>query len=99
MRRKMRFSTIILACFITGLIAYSGSSDTKNRPAISNAERAMAILQGQNTLSRHACYHEAGKHYEELNDIGVKKNGPNARTTTFTNPFGIWEGMDTDKQS
>ncbi len=94
MKSMKRFSTILLICIVMVLIGYSVGAETKNRPAISDAERAVAVLAVQNTMSKHAYYHEAGKHYDELNNIWVKKDGQFAKTATFTNPFGVWEGMD-----
>jgi hypothetical protein len=95
MRNKMRFMTIITTCFIMLLMASSGfSADTaKGRKTISDAERALAMWQVQNVMSKHAHYHAAGMHLEELKNIWVDENGPNADTATFASPGWIMHGI------
>ena len=44
-------------------------------------------------MSKHAYYHAAGMHLEELADIWVEKNGPNAATATFASPGWIMKGV------
>jgi hypothetical protein len=65
----------------------------KNRKSISVAQRALDMLEVQNTMSKHAYYHAAGLHLEELADIWVKEDGPYARTAKWTNPHGIQDGL------
>ena len=64
------------------------------RPVISDAERALAMWQVQNVMSKHAYYHAAGQHIEELNDIWVRQDGPHAKSAKFSSPMGVWEGME-----
>jgi hypothetical protein len=63
------------------------------RPAITAGERALAILEVQNTFSKHSYYHAAAKHVDELIDVWVKLNGPHAATAKWTSNSGIIEGM------
>jgi hypothetical protein len=65
----------------------------KNRKSISVAQRALDMLEVQNTMSKHAYYHAAGLHLEELADIWVKEDGPYAETAKWTNPMGIQDGL------
>ena len=93
--RKMRFLTIITACLIMLLTASSGfSADTaKGRKTISDAERALAMWEVQNVMSKHAYYHAAGMHLEELADIWVDEKGPNSKTAKFSSPSWIMVGI------
>jgi len=77
------------------LMTSSGfSADTaKGRKTISDAERALAMWQVQNVMSKHAHYHAAGMHLEELADIWVDEKGPNADTATFASPSWIMHGI------
>jgi len=72
----------------------SGGAAAENRPVISDLERVLATLQVQNLYSKHAYYHAVGLNLKELQDLWVSPDGPYAKTATFTNPFGIWEGME-----
>ena len=94
MGKKIGFLVIFLACVVAFLMS-SGTyaADAKNRPTISDAERALAMWQVQNTMSKHAYYHAAGLHLEELADIWVNENGPWAKTATFASPGWIMKGV------
>jgi len=59
--------------------------DSKGRPMISAGERAQAALDVQNVFSKHAFYHQASRFCEEMQDIWVSENGPNAATATWVN--------------
>jgi hypothetical protein len=63
------------------------------RPTISPGERALAILEVQNTFSKHVYYHAASRHVDELADIWVEEEGPHATTASWTSNSGIIEGM------
>ena len=65
----------------------------ENRPTISKVDRVYEMWQVQNTFSKHAYYHGAGKHCEELADIWVKEDGEFAPTAKWTNPQGIQESI------
>jgi hypothetical protein len=94
MKNTMRFLTIFIVCLVALLVASNGlAADAKSRPTISNAERALAMWQVQNTMSKHAYYHAAGLHLEELADIWVNENGPWAKTATFASPNWIMKGV------
>lgn len=88
---------VMLACLClcvgNATFSFAGSSNSK-KCKLTSGERALAMLEVQNTMSKHAYYHAAGKHAEEMNDIWVSKNGPYAKTTKWTNPMGVWEGWD-----
>jgi len=94
MGKRIVFAAVILACIVAILVP-SGSfaADAKNRPTISDAERALAMWQVQNTMSKHAYYHAAGLHLEELADIWVNENGSWASTATFASPNWIMKGV------
>ena len=65
----------------------------KNRPTISSGERALAMLEVQNTFSKHAYYHAIGAHCEEMEDIWVREGGAYAKTATWTTFGSIYEGI------
>ena len=69
------------------------SLDSSGRPTISAGERALAILEVQNTFSKHSYYHACARHIDELADIWVKEDGPHASTAKWTSNMGIIEGM------
>lgn len=71
----------------------NGKLYSSGRPTISAGERALAILEVQNTFSKHVYYHAAARHVDELADIWVKEDGPYAATATWTSDVGIIEGM------
>lgn len=100
---KKRKILIILVCFClcAGSALFVSADDSEGmrgkkckHHALSVAERALAMLEVQNTMSKHAYYHAAGKHVEEMNDIWVSKDGPYADTAKWSNPMGVWEGWD-----
>jgi hypothetical protein len=95
MRNRMKLITIVMACFATLLMVSSSfSADTaKGRKTISDAERALAMWEVQNVMSKHAYYHAAGMHLEELANIWVDEKGPNADTATFASPAWIMHGI------
>jgi hypothetical protein len=67
--------------------------DLSGRATIPAGERALAILEVQNTFSKHVYYHSASRHVDELADIWVKEEGPHAATASWTSNSGIIEGM------
>jgi len=71
-----------------------GGGAAESRPVISDVERVLATQQIQNLYSKHAYYHALGWNLKEIHDLWVSPDGPNAKTATFTNPFGIWEGLE-----
>lgn len=100
---KTRKNLIILVCFCLCIscaifVSANNSENTQtrhqNHHTISAAERALAMLEVQNTFSKHAYYHAAGKHVEEMNDIWASPDGPYADTVKWTNPMGVWDGWD-----
>jgi hypothetical protein len=102
-KTRIRHLTILFAGAVIALSMFWGCSkqstgsqtyDSSGRPTISPGERALAVTQVQNAFSRHAYYHAAGKHLDELADVWVKEDGPYAATVTWKNESGIIEGMD-----
>ena len=90
-------SILICFCLCAGYAIFAladDSNSTHKKSTIQPAERALAMLQVQNTFSKHAYYHAAGKHVEEVNDIWVSPDGENADTIRWTNPMGVWEGYE-----
>jgi hypothetical protein len=57
-------------------------------------QRALDIAEVQNVMSKHAYYHGAGRHLEELEDIWVKEDGEFAMTASFGQNHGCWVGME-----
>jgi len=91
---KVKYLTIVFACLLIGFIAYSSfSAGTKERPVISDGEYAKAWVSCQNLMSSHNYYHGVNHNLEELADIWVKEDGAYAKTATFSQPQGVWEGM------
>ena len=94
MRSKVSIITILIVCLLTLVFASSSfSADAKNRKTISDAERALAMWEVQNVMSKHAYYHAAGMHLEELANIWVDEKGPNSDTATFASPGWIMHGI------
>ncbi len=88
MRFKKRLLGVFLVYFATSFIITGGlafGADKKGRPEISAGEKALAMMEVQNVFSKHAYYHQVGKFCEEMEDIWVKENGPNAATARWTN--------------
>jgi hypothetical protein len=67
--------------------------DSSGRPTISAGERALAMMEVQNTFSKHSYYHAASRHVDELADVWVKEDGPYAATASWTSAMGIIEGI------
>jgi len=75
-------------CLSASLIITCGSAfgaGSKNRPEISAGERALAMMEVQNVFSKHAYYHQVGQFCEEMEDLWVKEDGPNAATCSWNN--------------
>ncbi|MDB9822225.1 nuclear transport factor 2 family protein [Deltaproteobacteria bacterium] len=99
METRVKYFLTFFACLIIALGAFGGCTqqEVDNSQAIEAqklAQRAIDTLQVQNTMSKHAYYHAAGKHIEEMNDIWVNQDGPSAKSATFSSPNGVWEGME-----
>jgi len=79
------------------IMVLSGSfalgADGKGRPEISSGDRALAMLEVQNTFSKHAFYHQAGQHCEEMEDIWVTADGPYGKTATWRTMGSVYEGI------
>lgn len=93
MRIKIRYLTISFLSLFVGLITFCPLAKAADRPTISAAERALAMLEVQNTFSKHAYYHTIHAHCEEMEDIWVRKDGEWADTAKWTNPQGIQDGI------
>jgi SnoaL-like domain len=88
MRVTEKLLVVFFVCLSTSFVIMGNSAfgaDKKGRPEISAGERALAMLEVQNVFSKHAYYHQVGKFCEEMEDIWVKENGPNAATAQWTN--------------
>jgi len=95
MTKKVKYSVIFLAILVIIFIAYSVfSAGKKARPVISDAEYARAWVECQNLMSIHNYYHGVNHNLEELAAIWVKEDGEYAKTATFSQPGGVWEGID-----
>jgi hypothetical protein len=69
-------------------------TDSKGRPTISAGERSLAMMEVQNTFSKHAYYHQVGKHCEEIEDLWVKADGEYGKTATWNLGGNVMEGME-----
>lgn len=87
MKSKVGYLTVFFACMIIAaafLVSTAQGADKKGRQEISAGERALAMMEVQNVFSKHAYYHQVGQHCEEIADIWVSENGPNAKTAKWT---------------
>lgn len=95
MKTRVKYFFIGFAFLAVTLCASGGSVQAAEKKSkLSDAERAIAILDVQNVMSRHAYYHASGSQVEELVDIWVSKDGKYAKTATFANPTYIMNGYD-----
>lgn len=103
MKTKIRFLTILFSISAIALIMFCGCSEKPSetrtsgpaeRPVISDAERALAMLEVQNTFSKHHGYMLIDQ-CKELDEVWVKRDGPYGETATMTQPRRIMTGMDT----
>jgi hypothetical protein len=91
-QQKLILVISFFLCF--GYVIFVYADNSKLKHGIHAAERALAMLEVQNTMSKHAYYHAAGFHYEELKDLWVSMDGKYADTAKWSNPMGVWVGMD-----
>jgi hypothetical protein len=85
---------MFFVCLMTGSIAlWSNVQSKEQKQMISTGERAQAIWEVQNVMSKHAYYKQINKHCDELVDIWVKENGPNDKTATWTSQYGVEVGI------
>lgn len=91
---KKQFKLFCILLLFTGIflsISVGFLQGTGNRPIISAAERALAMLEVQNTMSKHAYYYAAGKIEEEFENIWVKEDGKYAATASKGKITGLSE--------
>jgi len=99
MKTKIKYSAIIFACFLIVLVFnFSGARGEEQRQTISTAQRALDMLEVQNTMSKHS-YLSVFDHARELKEIWVREDGEFAKTAHWTNPQGIQEGIDLIKKN
>jgi SnoaL-like domain len=65
------------------------------RPVVPSGERALAMWQVQNLMSRHAYFHAAGQNLESVDALWVARRGPYAATATFGSPGWVMNGIET----
>lgn len=73
--RLLNIKTAALLLLAPGLMMQSSCGGK-----MTDGQRAMETVRVQNTMSKHAHYHAAGKHVDELNAIRVSQEGPYAAT-------------------
>lgn len=88
-----RFRNIIVLAAIVMVSITPNLYAKNNRKTISLAERAVAVLEIQNVMSKHAYYHQIGQHCEEIEDIWVSENGEYGKNATWTSSSGVEEGI------
>jgi len=87
MRHFLKGFSTLLACLAVTTMVFAGTAIAAGKkPTITDGEKAYIAWQVQNLMSKHSYYHAAGMHLEELADIWVDENGPNAATATFASP-------------
>jgi len=69
------------------------------RRMIPDGERAFATVQIQNTMSRHEYYHAAIRNLEEIDTFWVSRNGPFAKSATFSSPGWVMNGIETIRRA
>lgn len=69
------------------------------RPVIAAGERALAMWEVQNLMSRHEYYHAAGLNTEEVDALWVARDGPNAETAAFASPAWVMNGIETIRRA
>ncbi|MBN1625502.1 MAG: nuclear transport factor 2 family protein [Deltaproteobacteria bacterium] len=98
MKSKVGHFTVFFVCMTIALALFAGSAsgaDKKGIKEISDGERAFAMMTVQNVFSKHAFYHQASKHCEEIADIWVAEDGPNAKTARWIlNASEVLQGID-----
>jgi hypothetical protein len=105
MKTKVRYLIILIACLAIGLVgSLKILKGAEKRPELSKAEQAFERWEVQNCFSKHAYYHAYGLHRAEMEDIWVKKDGPNSKTVNWTNNGlkgydAIWKFYVTDKEN
>ncbi|ACM31326.1 nuclear transport factor 2 family protein [Agrobacterium rhizogenes] len=72
---------------------------TQSRLIIPAGERALAMWEVQNLMSRHEYYHAAGMNLEEVDALWVARHGPNATTATFASPVWVMNGIETIRRA
>lgn len=98
MKKRIQYLAMFFTCLTIVLCTVGCSTQDTGQPKISSADRALAMWEVQNTMSKHDYYHAGGFHLEELADIWVKEDGPYAKTATFSNPRMIMQGLKTIKK-
>jgi len=87
MKSKIGYLTVFFVFIAMALAVFAGAAsaaDSKGRKEISDGERALAMMEVQSVFAKHAFYHQASKHCEEIADIWVAEDGPNAKTARWT---------------
>lgn len=102
MKTKGKNLSILFTCITLMLIFFAGCAsvaDKKGRKEISDGERALGMMTVQSVFSKHAFYHQASKHCEEIADIWVAEDGPNAETARWIlNASEVLQGIDAIKE-
>lgn len=99
MKKKIMTTTIFVLMAAALLLTLTGFSSDGKKSGITDAERALAMWDVQNVMSKHSYYHAAGMHLEELEEIWVDEEGPNAATASFSSPNWIMQGYSTVKEN
>jgi hypothetical protein len=95
MKTSVKFFPMFLICLIVTLSPLGCTEKAaQKKTTISDAERALAILDVQNIMSKHAYYHANGMQQEEMQAIWVSKDGKYAKDCHFANPSYIMVGYD-----
>jgi hypothetical protein len=88
--KKISLSLLVIVAIIANTNTFA-----QKKTEISHGEKAYIALQVQNVMSKHEYYHAAGMHIEEINDLWVAADGPNAESATFASPAWVMQGIST----
>lgn len=98
MKNLMKGLSTSLACIAVAAMAFAGTAVASGkRPTITDGEWAKATIQIQNLMSKHEYYHAASFNLQEVEDLWVAEDGPNAKTAAFFSPSWVMQGIPTIK--
>ncbi len=93
------FSTLLAGAAALTMVFAGNAFAAADRPTISDGARALATIEVQNVMSKHEYYHAAGFNLQEVNDLWVSEDGPNAKTAAFFSPAWVMQGIATIKKN
>lgn len=80
MKKNVTLVILIAVMAMALVLGACNRQTTGSKATITDGERAFAMMTVQNVFSKHAFYHQASKHCEELADIWVSEDGEYAES-------------------